>query len=70
MLSYVHCTAVVSPVSIDTTVNVHFAGADPSAKARDVLVIEDDGAIRSVLDRGPRAEGFDVEVCADGPSGL
>lgn len=35
-----------------------------------VLVIEDDEAIRSVLDRGLRAEGFDVDVCADGPSGL
>jgi two-component system OmpR family response regulator len=69
-LSYVHRTAVVSPVSIDTTVNGPFAGAGPSAIARDVLVIEDDGAIRSVLDRGLRAEGFDVEVCADGPSGL
>lgn len=35
-----------------------------------VLVIEDDEAIRSVLDRGLHAEGFDVDVCADGPSGL
>ena len=35
-----------------------------------VLVIEDDEAIRSVLDRGLRAEGFDVDLCADGPSGL
>ncbi len=35
-----------------------------------VLVIEDDESIRSVLDRGLRAEGFDVDVCADGPSGL
>ena len=69
-LSYVHRTAVVSPVSIDTTVNVPFAGAGPSAIACDVQVIEDDGAIRSVLDRGLRADGFDVEVCADGPSGL
>jgi DNA-binding response OmpR family regulator len=34
------------------------------------LVIEDDEAIRSVLQRGLRAEGFDVEACADGPSGL
>ena len=35
-----------------------------------VLVIEDDEAIRSVLDRGLRAEGFDVDLCIDGPSGL
>jgi DNA-binding response OmpR family regulator len=35
-----------------------------------VLVIEDDEAIRSVLDRGLRAEGFDVDLCSDGPSGL
>ena len=35
-----------------------------------VLVIEDDEAIRSVLDRGLRAEGFDVDLCCDGPSGL
>jgi DNA-binding response OmpR family regulator len=35
-----------------------------------VLVIEDDEAIRSVLDRGLRAEGFDVDTCADGPTGL
>jgi DNA-binding response OmpR family regulator len=35
-----------------------------------VLVIEDDDAIRSVLDRGLRAEGFDVETCADGATGL
>jgi len=35
-----------------------------------VLVIEDDEAIRSVLDRGLRAEGFDVDLCSDGPTGL
>ena len=35
-----------------------------------ILVIEDDEAIRSVLDRGLRAEGFDVDACADGASGL
>jgi two-component system, OmpR family, response regulator len=35
-----------------------------------VLVIEDDDAIRSVLERGLRAEGFEVDTCADGPSGL
>jgi two-component system OmpR family response regulator len=35
-----------------------------------VLVIEDDEAIRSVLCRGLAAEGFDVDACADGPSGL
>lgn len=35
-----------------------------------VLVIEDDEAIRSVLDRGLQAEGFDVDTCADGPTGL
>ena len=28
-----------------------------------VLVIEDDEAIRSVLDRGLQAEGFDVDLC-------
>ncbi len=35
-----------------------------------ILVIEDDDAIRSVLERGLRAEGFDVETCSDGASGL
>jgi len=35
-----------------------------------VLVIEDDEAIRSVLERGLRAEGFDVDTCADGKEGL
>lgn len=35
-----------------------------------VLLIEDDEAIRSVLERGLRAEGFDVDSCADGKSGL
>jgi two-component system OmpR family response regulator len=35
-----------------------------------VLVIEDDEAIRSVLERGLQAEGFDVDICVDGPSGL
>ena len=35
-----------------------------------ILVIEDDAAIRSVLDRGLRAEGFDVDVCGDGAAGL
>jgi DNA-binding response OmpR family regulator len=35
-----------------------------------VLVIEDDEAIRNVLERGLRAEGFDVDLCNDGPSGL
>lgn len=41
----------------------------PSPPVR-VLVIEDDDAIRSVLDRGLRAEGFEVETCADGSTGL
>jgi DNA-binding response OmpR family regulator len=35
-----------------------------------ILVIEDDEAIRSVLDRGLRAEGFEVDTCSDGASGL
>jgi DNA-binding response OmpR family regulator len=35
-----------------------------------VLVIEDDDAIRSVLDRGLQAAGFGVDTCADGPTGL
>ncbi len=35
-----------------------------------VLVIEDDEAIRSVLRRGLEAEGFEVDLCDDGPSGL
>ncbi len=35
-----------------------------------VLVIEDDEAIRSVVARGLRAEGFDVDACADGGEGL
>lgn len=35
-----------------------------------VLVIEDDEAIRSVLERGLRAEGFEVDTCADGHEGL
>lgn len=35
-----------------------------------VLVIEDDDAIRSVVERGLRAEGFDVDTCADGGEGL
>jgi two-component system, OmpR family, response regulator len=35
-----------------------------------VLVIEDDEAIRSVLERGLRAEGFDVDTCSDGTKGL
>ena len=35
-----------------------------------VLVIEDDDAIRSVVERGLRAEGFDVDACADGAAGL
>ena len=35
-----------------------------------VLVIEDDDAIRSVVERGLRAEGFEVDTCADGGDGL
>lgn len=35
-----------------------------------LLVIEDDDAIRSVLERGLSAEGFDVDTCDDGPTGL
>jgi DNA-binding response OmpR family regulator len=35
-----------------------------------VLVIEDDEAIRSVVERGLRAEGFEIDTCADGSSGL
>jgi DNA-binding response OmpR family regulator len=35
-----------------------------------VLVIEDDDAIRSVVERGLRAEGFEVDTCGDGAEGL
>jgi DNA-binding response OmpR family regulator len=35
-----------------------------------VLVIEDDEAIRSVVERGLRAEGFEIDTCADGSAGL
>ena len=35
-----------------------------------VLVIDDDDAIRTVLERGLGAEGFEVDSCSDGPSGL
>eukprot|EP01041_Mallomonas_annulata_P038885 gene38885-62463_t len=35
-----------------------------------VLVVEDDDAIRSVVERGLRAEGFDVDACGDGAEGL
>jgi DNA-binding response OmpR family regulator len=35
-----------------------------------VLVIEDDDAIRSVVQRGLQAEGFEVDTCADGSAGL
>lgn len=35
-----------------------------------VLLIEDDEAIRNVLERGLRAEGFEVEACSDGKTGL
>jgi len=35
-----------------------------------ILLIEDDDAIRSVLERGLRAEGFDIDSCADGTKGL
>lgn len=35
-----------------------------------ILLIEDDDAIRSVLERGLRAEGFDIDSCDDGTKGL
>lgn len=35
-----------------------------------MLLIEDDEAIRSVLERGLRSHGFEVDSCADGSSGL
>ena len=35
-----------------------------------VLVIDDDDAIRAVLERGLGAEGFEVDSCSDGQSGL
>ena len=35
-----------------------------------VLVVEDDEAIRSVLERGLRAEGFEVDTRDDGSAGL
>lgn len=35
-----------------------------------ILLVEDDDAIRSVLERGLRAEGFEVDSCADGKAGL
>ena len=35
-----------------------------------ILVIEDDPAIRSVLERGLRSEGFEVDTADDGPQGL
>lgn len=45
-------------------------GRPATLTAMRVLVIEDDEAIRSVLDRGLQAEGFDVDVRSDGASGL
>ena len=33
-------------------------------------MVEDDDAIRSVVERGLRAEGFDVDACSDGAEGL
>lgn len=42
----------------------------PTFSAVRVLVIEDDGAIRSVLERGLVAEGFEVDACGDGTTGL
>ena len=45
----------------------HKVGTVPIVR---VLVIEDDDAIRSVLERGLATEGFDIESCADGLSGL
>ena len=38
--------------------------------SRRVLVVEDDPPIASVLDRGLRLAGYNVEVAEDGPSGL
>lgn len=35
-----------------------------------ILLIEDDDAIRSVVERGLKAEGFEVDACADGSAGL
>ena len=35
-----------------------------------ILVIEDDDAIRSVVQRGLQAEGFEVDSCDDGAVGL
>ena len=35
-----------------------------------ILLIEDDAAIRSVLERGLSADGFDVVACSDGSAGL
>lgn len=35
-----------------------------------VLLIEDDPAIRSVLERGLRGQGFEVDSCAEGHTGL
>ena len=45
---------------------------DPLVTVRGVrvLVIEDDDAIRSVVERGLRAEGFEVDTCGDGAEGL
>jgi two-component system OmpR family response regulator len=42
----------------------------PTVCGMRVLVIEDDEAIRNVLTRGLQAEGFEVDVCSDGPTGL
>lgn len=45
-------------------------GGTATVRVVRLLVIEDDEAIRSVLDRGLRAEGFDVDTAADGATGL
>lgn len=42
----------------------------PYRRSVRVLVVEDDEAIRSVLERGLAAEGFEVDACADGVTGL
>lgn len=45
----------------------HPIGTMPAMR---VLVVEDNVGVADAVERGLRAEGMDVDVCADGPDGL
>jgi DNA-binding response OmpR family regulator len=60
---------LMATATLATTLNAPMSELRPSTMDR-ILVIEDDGALRKILQRLFSSEGYEVDVASDGGSGL